>query len=990
VIQDSPPDRGPLGGELRRLSIAVEIITLPSIIVLDDPTRGLEPAVAAHLFGRIRLLADKGCTVITSIPTPLPSMLDHIDRVVIVADGYSLFSSKKENIIPYFTSPAVGFNPPAEGHLIDFIFQIAQGQSSLSSKGAEFDASQLHNSFSSSPFFEGSEGVKDAIELLPDTHEKYYGYFKSDPWPVVLSRIIVVCERAFVTKFKETDVIKKGWVSNIIIALLIGYFGYNTGDFGDFAKSLFLPYNEALNCASLLFIVTAFLIVQQVSNVHTICQKLRVFRYEQKANCCPMAGMWIATLASEYFSGMFFSLVFSTILFFLTSLNELDQMSFFIRVVLEMTFVGVTVATALAGIFRTEIVVRDVFLLYLFANIMLSGFPFQLTSMTQEASDLSAINPLRWCYEALMTWKFEDYVDGEAFLTPYGFENFDKNKVFRILFNFIIFNTFIFMMTLTPPPNSLERKPKELRINYSKKPSPKRLQKSGKVNSSNSSLLTKKVGVSSSDAVSSPESINKTAESDNTASKPFVEGPKVYFEEISYIVKDRNSPLGHKNVIVEASGQFEPGKISVIMGSGDSGKSVLLHLLAGNAPAFNARQFGRILVNGKPYNKSDKPWQRAAYVDAIDYQYRDITVLEVLKYAALLRCREPKDLLVAEDNLNETLDIMQLREVQGKLTKDISKGATRRLSIAEEIIHGIPLVIVDEPACVADPDSSIVMDCLRGLANRKSTVIISAYQPPLSDFQQFDILLLLSKGRVIFNGPASEAFDFFKNRSNLLFDLSKYYNPADFFADLSVGTVAMQNDTVVDSIILEKLYKKTSYFKSFLDIKSKYDEDSSGSANPLVRMHVDSGEDVNRKTEIDRNSAFDYGTKSINSGFSFSSFRPQFYFVGLISVIYQNALQLASIKPSMLFSRIRILLVRSTLVLCKRYKLLLGALFLHILLALIFAFIAGDVSEEISPVLSFYGVGALLLIILNIQFAFFIYKGNEVKKTYEIAPDAPL
>ena len=56
--------KGVSGGERKRTSIAVELITRPSLIFLDEPTTGLDSYTATILMKIFRNLADSGCTVI--------------------------------------------------------------------------------------------------------------------------------------------------------------------------------------------------------------------------------------------------------------------------------------------------------------------------------------------------------------------------------------------------------------------------------------------------------------------------------------------------------------------------------------------------------------------------------------------------------------------------------------------------------------------------------------------------------------------------------------------------------------------------------------------------------------------------------------------------------------------------------------------------------------------------------------------------------------
>jgi ABC-type multidrug transport system ATPase subunit len=71
------------GGQRKRASIAVELLTRPRLFVLDEPTSGLDPATSAEVLAVLRRLADRGVTVV--LTTHNPADLNTCDRVVFLA-----------------------------------------------------------------------------------------------------------------------------------------------------------------------------------------------------------------------------------------------------------------------------------------------------------------------------------------------------------------------------------------------------------------------------------------------------------------------------------------------------------------------------------------------------------------------------------------------------------------------------------------------------------------------------------------------------------------------------------------------------------------------------------------------------------------------------------------------------------------------------------------------------------------------------------------
>jgi len=95
------PVRALSGGQRKRASIAVELLTRPRLFFLDEPTSGLDPSTAADVMRLLRRLSQCGVTVV--LTTHQPAGIDRCDRVVFLArDGHLAFSGSPTEARRYF------------------------------------------------------------------------------------------------------------------------------------------------------------------------------------------------------------------------------------------------------------------------------------------------------------------------------------------------------------------------------------------------------------------------------------------------------------------------------------------------------------------------------------------------------------------------------------------------------------------------------------------------------------------------------------------------------------------------------------------------------------------------------------------------------------------------------------------------------------------------------------------------------------------------
>lgn len=235
------------------------------------------------------------------------------------------------------------------------------------------------------------------------------------------------------------------------------------------------------------------------------------------------------------------------------------------------------------------------------------------------------------------------------------------------------------------------------------------------------------------------------------------------------------------------TGIVSPGEILAILGPSGSGKSTLLNVLAGRLQGHGFT--GTILANNKKPTKHIS--KRTGFVTQDDVLYPHLTVRETLIFCSLLRL--PKTLTkkektsIAESVITELgLTKCENTIIGNSFIRGVSGGERKRVSIAHEMLINPSLLILDEPTSGLDATAAHrLVSTLGSLAQRGKTIITSMHQPSSRVFQMFNSVLVLSEGRSLYFGKASEAMGYFESVG---YSPSFPMNPADFLLDLANGT----------------------------------------------------------------------------------------------------------------------------------------------------------------------------------------------------------
>lgn len=175
--------------------------------------------------------------------------------------------------------------------------------------------------------------------------------------------------------------------------------------------------------------------------------------------------------------------------------------------------------------------------------------------------------------------------------------------------------------------------------------------------------------------------------------------------------------------------------------------------------------------------------------------------------------------LVESLKLNKAVDT----KIGGPLIKGVSGGERKRTSIGVELITDPSLIFLDEPTTGLDSfTSEILVNILKELSQSGRTVITTIHQPNSDIFQNFDQLLLMAKGKIIYHNKSSLAVKYF---AKIGYECPPRTNPADYF--MNMMSIEAMND--VDTENPEELIRSMTAMKEDYDAKiqmfsEKYEE----------------------------------------------------------------------------------------------------------------------------------------------------------------------
>lgn len=770
------------GGEQRRVSLAIQLLSVPPLLFLDEPTTGLDASSSLKLILILRMLASPefGFTILLSIHQPRPEIAVLFDKLCVVTHGGrmvyygSLIESSR-----YFAN--LGFET-SHANTLDNIMQLSV-KNSLTVEAETHSImiiEQLVSAWKSFQLYEPFNMSEE--EQRAGFEHNFKQVARANRGSISLwQEVVVLTRRSLVTSYRDVGTLIALVGGAALFAVVLGWMFYKPG--GSLAG--------IRSTTSILYVVLEVIgFTPLFVDLERLCNREGTYFFsERKENLVSVPGFLISRrLAKLVVEDIPTSFIFTAISYFMWGLRmengsgERDASYFFVH--LGITFLVYSIGMAMSTL---SFALNASFpMASMFANIFYQlqnsacGYFVNAKTMPVYVKWTKYIAPFWYAFGALTANQYTDWMGackGDGCETysgnyqlhqlgyPKNWVNFPAGILVAWLCGFYVFAA--------------------MALYFNQGITGMAKHKTNRIGDGSGLPLSEKA-----------ENQQIGSETVNDAA---YESFKLSLDNVSLRIHSGISLFkkGSKStdLLDNVCGDFIGSQVNAIMGPSGSGKSSLLKLLSNRFPHSTSKTVsGRFTINHSTDVRPLEIAKISAFVDQNDdVLIPTLTVRETLYYQALLRLPKDKKHMIPsiivsimrKVGLLECADIM----VGSSLRKGISGGEKRRLSIAVQLLSNPKVLFLDEPTSGLDSaTASMIMAMLGNLASQnRTTIILTIHQPNEEIFHQFGSVLLLAKhGTVVYQGQPGNVESYLRLVGHVR---PESKNTSDFMLDLLSPTL---------------------------------------------------------------------------------------------------------------------------------------------------------------------------------------------------------
>ncbi|XP_061349750.1 ABC transporter G family member 1-like [Gastrolobium bilobum] len=306
--------KGLSGGQKRRVSICIEILTHPRLLFLDEPTSGLDSAASYYVMRRISSLNKKDgmpMTIIASIHQPSNEIFQIFHNLCLLSSGKTVYFGPVSSANKFFSSngfPCPSLQSPSDHFLktINKDFELDPEKELAGGLSTEEAIHILVKSYDSSEF--SHQVLKEVAQIRKrDSYtmeKKHHADF--------VTQCLILTRRSFVNMYREVGYY---WLRLLIYGALALSLGTMFFDIGSSSESI-----QARG--SLLVFVVTFLTFINVAGFPSFVEDMKVFERERLNGHYGVTAFTIGNTLSAIPFLLLMSLIPGALVYYLVGLQK--------------------------------------------------------------------------------------------------------------------------------------------------------------------------------------------------------------------------------------------------------------------------------------------------------------------------------------------------------------------------------------------------------------------------------------------------------------------------------------------------------------------------------------------------------------------------------------------------------------------------------------------------------------------------------------------
>eukprot|EP00276_Gloeochaete_wittrockiana_P021306 CAMPEP_0184342472 /NCGR_PEP_ID=MMETSP1089-20130417/11074_1 /TAXON_ID=38269 ORGANISM="Gloeochaete wittrockiana, Strain SAG46.84" /NCGR_SAMPLE_ID=MMETSP1089 /ASSEMBLY_ACC=CAM_ASM_000445 /LENGTH=701 /DNA_ID=CAMNT_0026671353 /DNA_START=195 /DNA_END=2300 /DNA_ORIENTATION=- len=395
--------RGVSGGEKRRVSIGVQLLTDPRILFLDEPTSGLDSKTALSIVHTLSDLAkNSNRTVVCTIHQPRASIFQLFDDLFIMAGGHPVYFGPSKKALGYFTEQ--GYPCPVHENPADFFIDLVTEEISNEEKREE---------------------TKQRVETLIDSFKEINDAFKPEEAKFVgvkeeprisqmlrwFSQVYWVAHRSAVNLQRNSELLKVRFLQTIFMAVIIGL--------------LFLQLDNDQTSVNdrqglLFFLVINISFGETLSALAIFGLEKLIFYIDRDAGAVSTSSYYIGRLIPELLLQFLIPAIYLTIVYWMTGLqSSWWRFGFMLLIIWSSSFVANSMALVLGAALPLP-VAAILAPIAMIMNMLFGGFFVNTDNIPDFIAWIKYLSFVKYAFSALVQIEFKGltfYCEDDQFIT---------------------------------------------------------------------------------------------------------------------------------------------------------------------------------------------------------------------------------------------------------------------------------------------------------------------------------------------------------------------------------------------------------------------------------------------------------------------------------------------------------------------------------------------------------------------------------------------